>query len=150
MDVFRRCGNCKRRFKVRPQCPNQLYCSSHECQLTRRRLWQKERMQSDGDYRENQLRASADWRARNPDYWRSYREKHPDYVDRNREHQRKRTSNRRAAANMDVWRLDSSLRSGTYILTAAPSLSHAKMNGWIVHLTVLRGPGASYGTIANR
>ena len=138
MDVFRRCGNCKRRFKVRPQSPNQRYCSSHECQLTRRRLWQKERMQSDGDYRENQLRASADWRARNPDYWKFYRETHPIYVARNREQQKKRTSDRRTAAKMDVWPSDSYLQSGTYILTGISSSLHVKMNAWIVHLTVLK------------
>ncbi|BBU33507.1 hypothetical protein BTHE68_72410 (plasmid) [Burkholderia sp. THE68] len=95
-------------------------------------------MQSDGDYRENQLRASADWRARNPDYWRLYRENHPVYVARNREQQKMRTSHRRAAAKMDVWPLDSYLQSGTYILTAVSSSLHAKMNAWIVHLTVLK------------
>ncbi|BBQ03513.1 hypothetical protein BSFA1_86410 (plasmid) [Burkholderia sp. SFA1] len=147
MDVFRRCGNCKRRFKVRPQSPNQRYCSSHECQLTRRRLWQKERLRSDSDYRENQLRASADWRARNPDYWKSYREKHPLYVVRNREQQKKRTSDRRDGAKMDVWALDSYLRSGTYVLTAVSSSLRAKMHAWIVHLTVLK---ATEGVPAER
>lgn len=137
MDVYRRCGNCKQRFKVRPQSPNQRYCSTHDCQLTRRRLWQRERLQSDHDYRENQLRASADWRVRNPDYWKSYREKHPAYVARNREQQKKRKTDRHASAKMDAWPLDYSLRSGTYILTAVSNSLHAKMNAWIVHLTVL-------------
>ncbi|SAK98982.1 hypothetical protein AWB76_07624 [Caballeronia temeraria] len=146
MDVFRRCRSCKGRFKVRPQSPNQRYCSSHERQLTRRRLWQKERLRSDSDYRENQLRASADWRARNPDYWKSYRQKNPLYVVRNREKQKKRTSDR-AGAKMDVWALDSDLRSGTYILTAVSNSLRSKMNAWIVQLTVLK---ATEGPLADR
>lgn len=69
-------------------------------------------MRSDGDYRENQLRASADWRARNPDYRKLYRKNHPVCIARNREQQKKRISHRRAAAKMDVCPLDSYLQSG--------------------------------------
>lgn len=138
MDVFHRCASCKRRFKVRPQSPKQRFCPNEECQRMRRRLWQRDRLLSDVDYRENQLRASADWRARNPDYWKAYREKHPEYVAHNREQQKKRTSNRRVNAKMNVWPHGSALRSGTYILTAVANSLHAKMNAWIVRLTILR------------
>jgi hypothetical protein len=137
MSAVRQCGNCKRRFNVRPQSPNQQFCSRDECQRARRSLWQQERLRSDLDYRENQLRANADWRARNPDYWRAYRQKHPDYVERNREKQKMRASRQRAIAKMDVSRPQSSLRSGTYVLTTLATSLHAKMNAWIVHLSVL-------------
>jgi endogenous inhibitor of DNA gyrase (YacG/DUF329 family) len=145
MSAVRQCANCKRRFHVRPQSPAQQFCSRDECQRARRSLWQQERLRSDRDYRENQLRASADWRARNPDYWKTYREKHPDYVERNRAKQKQRASRQRAIAKMDSWLPQPSLLSGTYVLTALATSLHAKMNAWIVHLSVL---GAVDGIIA--
>jgi len=144
MDVFRRCGNCKRRFKIRPQSPSQRFCSRDECQRARRRIWQRERLQSDLDYRENQLRASADWRARNPDYWKVYRRKHPDYVAHNREHQKERRAKVSTSAKMDVSSRVSPLYSGTYVLTAIATRSRAKMNTWIVDLTVLRATAGQF------
>ena len=67
------CASCNCLFTVRPQSPAQTYCSAPECQRERRLLWNKHKMQTDPDYRANQLAAQRAWHARNPDYWHFYR-----------------------------------------------------------------------------
>jgi hypothetical protein len=44
------------------------------CQKARRQNWQRDKQQSDPDYRDNQRRVQQAWIERNPDYWRKYRE----------------------------------------------------------------------------
>lgn len=67
------CASCGREFTVRPQSPKQTYCSEPECQRERRRRWSKAKLESDPDYRANQLAAQRAWHARNPGYWQTYR-----------------------------------------------------------------------------
>jgi hypothetical protein len=104
MKIVRRCVACGNPFRPRSQNPNQHYCSALACQRERRRQWQRQHLQSDPDYRDNQARAQANWRARHPNYWRRYRATHPAYLDRNRSMQRQRNACRRAksVANMDA------------------------------------------------
>mgnify|MGYP006200502529 CR=1 FL=1 len=64
-----RCAHCGARFIPAPQVPNQAYCSKANCQKERRRQWQKSKLQSDPDYRDNQSRAQKAWTDRNPEYW---------------------------------------------------------------------------------
>ncbi len=68
------CQHCGNGFTPLPQVPNQAYCSSPDCQKQRRSQWQKRKLQSDPDYRENQYRAQKSWSAKNPNYWRKYRQ----------------------------------------------------------------------------
>ncbi len=74
-----RCAHCGIRFTPAPQVPNQAYCSKPDCQKERRRQWQKSKLQSDPDYRDNQSRAQKAWTDRNPEYWRNHRLNRPDY-----------------------------------------------------------------------
>lgn len=74
-----RCAHCGIRFTPAPQVPNQAYCSKPVCQKERRRQWQKSKLQSDPDYRDNQSRAQKAWTDRNPEYWRNHRLNRPDY-----------------------------------------------------------------------
>lgn len=67
------CASCGRTFAVRPQSPNQTYCSEQACQSERRRRWNRGKLQSDPDYRGNQLSAQRAWHGRNPTYWKDYR-----------------------------------------------------------------------------
>jgi hypothetical protein len=67
------CVSCGREFRVRPQSPKQTFCSDPECQRERRRRWSRDKLESDQDYRANQLAAQQAWHARNPDYWQIYR-----------------------------------------------------------------------------
>jgi hypothetical protein len=85
-----RCKCCGRRLWPRPQNPHQQYCRLKECQNERRRLWRKERLRSDPDYRGNQADSQKRWLEKRPDYWRQYREAHPEYVAQNRRLQKER------------------------------------------------------------
>ena len=81
------CICCGDLFEPRPQTPHQTYCSSSTCQRARKRQWQREKLSTDPDYRDNQRDAQRAWQKRHPDYWRQYRSDHPDYVARNRAQQ---------------------------------------------------------------
>ena len=91
---------CKRPFNPHPAVHDQQYCSDPECQKTRKRKWQKEKLVKDSDYRANQAEAQKQWRSRNKDYWRKYREKNPAYTERNREGQKERNRRRRSGSGI--------------------------------------------------
>lgn len=67
------CACCGEIFITRPQVPNQSFCSAPACQRERRQRWQRDKMLTDPDYRDNQSRSQRAWLDRNPDYWRKYR-----------------------------------------------------------------------------
>lgn len=114
MDEMIRCANpcCRRHFLPNPRVKSQRYCSREGCQRVRKRLWQRQMMRSDHDYRANQRDCQRRWRKQNPDYWRKYRMSHPLYVERNRLLQRMR--DRRHLAKMDALERGCLLESGTY------------------------------------
>lgn len=73
------CASCGQEFLVRPQTPKQSFCPEPACQRERRRRWTRAKLESDPDYRANQLAAQRAWHARHPEYWRTYRgRKDPD------------------------------------------------------------------------
>lgn len=67
------CASCGQPFTTGPQVRDQAFCSAPACQRERRMRWQREKMQSDADYRENQSRSQRAWLDRNPGYWLTYR-----------------------------------------------------------------------------
>jgi len=67
------CACCGQPFTPRPQVRDQAFCSAPACQRERRLRWQRDKMRSDPDYRDNQSRSQRAWLDRNPDYWRTYR-----------------------------------------------------------------------------
>lgn len=67
----RRCAACGWRFVPRRNVPEQRYCSKPQCQRTRRRRWQREKLQVDPDYQANQAAAQQRWRERHREYWRA-------------------------------------------------------------------------------
>lgn len=141
----RTCVCCGKKFKPYPTVPRQQYCSDPLCQKARRRLWQKEKMVSDGDYRENQARAREEWIRRNPDYWRDYRQRNPAYAERNRALQRGRNRRKRKAmgdshagiAKMDELSSKYPVNSGSYQLVPISNEGVAKMDPLIVKLEVI-------------
>ena len=135
----KQCAGCGKAFHPRPQAPEQCYCSSPECQRERRRRWQYARRHSDPEYRDNQSRAQQWWAERHPDYWREYRRTHADYRERNRALQRERDARRRerVLAKMDVSTGDSPVPSGTYRLSPVTREDLAKMDAWMVRITVV-------------
>ena len=136
---FRRCAECGRMFRPRPQVPKQCYCAALACQRERRRRWQFMKRKNDPAYRDNQTSAQNAWRARNSDYWREYRRTHPEYRERNRAKQRERNDRRRELliAKMGVSTSVFSLRSGIYQISQAPLAGIAKMDTWTVKITLL-------------
>lgn len=140
----RLCLACGNAFVPLLHVPRQRYCSSESCQRARRRDWQNHRLRIDSDYRDNQARAQARWRAGHSSYWREYRASHPAYRERNSSMQRTRNARRsfKSVAKMDVIGLPRPLGSGFYVLCRADDASAAKMDAWTVHIAVLSAPTA--------
>ena len=138
----RACAGCGQVFHPRPQSPGQTFCPVPACQCERRRRWQQARRRDDPAYRENQARAQATWAAAHPDYWREYRLSHPDSSERNRTLQRQRDAARRARvlAKMDVSTAASPVPSGTYRLSKATAEDLAKMDAWMIQITLVSTP----------
>ena len=133
------CRSCGELFQIRAQNPNQTHCSKKSCQSERRRLWQKNKLKTDPDYRENQKSAQQAWQERNKQYWQKYREEHPSYTEQNRILQRRR--NRKQGAD-EIAKMDVSIPvqfpcSGTYQLIPRLRKQIAKMDVWIVELTMI-------------
>ena len=144
----RRCAACGCLFEPRRNVPQQRYCSKRSCQRTRRRRWQRQKLKTDADYRANQAAAQRRWREDHPDYWRMYRQRHPEYTERNRERQRERNRRRRSAgtgpsppliANMDAYRSQKPIRSGTYQLIPVTEPGVAKMDTYVVEMHLISG-----------
>ncbi len=141
------CLCCKRLFAVNPAVSHQRYCSDPECQKTRKRNWQKEKLANDSDYRANQASAQRQWRSRNKDYWKEYRRKHPVYTEANRTGQRERNRRRRLGsgiAKMDELTGKTFIRSGRYRLIPVCNQEIAKMDELIVDLGVI-SMGCDFG-----
>ncbi len=119
--------------------PSQTYCSAPNCQRERRRLWQKAKLQTDPDYRDNQQRAQQAWIERNTGYWREYRNANPDQKVKNRASQSKRNARRKSTmiAKMDPLIAINTPFSGRYRLIPITDTPIAKMDAWIVDITVL-------------
>lgn len=137
MSLRRRCAACGDLFAIRPQVPDQSYCTDDACQRERKRLWQRDRRKTDPDYRENQARAQDAWLARHPDYWRRYRERHPEYTQQNRKRQRDRMRELRDSSpeHGDAADVVNMLSSGLYRLRVLTIDQAAKMDAsFIVEL----------------
>ena len=142
----RRCAACGCLFVPRRNVPHQRYCSKPACQCTRRRRWQRDKLEHDADYRANQAAAQRRWRESHPDYWRDYRQGHPESAERNREQQRVRNRRRSIAnagrsppviAKMDEYLLEKPVVSGTYRMIPVTASGVAKMDAYTVEIQVI-------------
>jgi hypothetical protein len=141
------CAWCKRRFIPHPAVRHQRYCSDPECQKTRKRDWQREKLAKDSDYRQNQAAAQREWRSRNGGYWREYRKRNPAYTEGNRIRQRERNRRRRSGAGiakMDELKEKNIITSGHYRLVPLCNPGIAKMDELIVEIAVI-ARGCSMG-----
>jgi hypothetical protein len=138
MSLMIRCAHCRRSFHPDPRVKNQRFCGSAACQRARKTLWQRRKMATDPDYRENQRACQREWQKRNPHYWRTYRARHPGYCQRNRLLQRLRDRKTRITglANMDASKPISLVKPGTYYLI--PHL--AKMDASAQKFLVIPAP----------
>ena len=133
------CANCNIKFRPCPQVPHQTYCPLPKCQRKRRTRWEQNKRQTDSDYRDNQSRAQQAGLEGNPDYHSKYRIDHPASAELNREQQRRRNKERRdnRIAKMDVSAQTLPLASGRYKITPVPDVGIAKMDAWMVEITLL-------------
>lgn len=142
----RRCKNksCRCLFVVSPRHPHQQYCSKKKCQNVRKRLWEREKLAWDEDYRKNKADSQGKWLAKKPWYWKKYREKNQDYTKRNREKQKKRDQRKKDLkadktilkdlAKMDASNHENSIISGIYTLVPASCNNLAKMDAITVKI----------------
>ncbi len=142
----KRCRHCRCLFTLSARNPDQKYCSHPDCQRTRKREWQRQKMQVDASYRGNQKDAQTRWRLKNPDYWKKYRKEHPEYEQRNREGQARRNKSCRPKASildkvakMDALNEQNNDISGYYGLVPCSDILVAKMDAKIVKITDLSG-----------
>ena len=89
---MKQCLHCGRFFTA-IRC-TQKYCMDRNCRKSRKRQWQKRKLQTDPDYKANQRDAQKRWCAKKRGYWKSYRADHPDYTARNLRLQQKRNAKR--------------------------------------------------------
>ena len=89
------CSNCGKLFLPCRSVPGQSFCGNPACQRARKRIWQKQKLASDTDYRDNQKSSQKAWRAANSEYMREYRAHHHDYVVKNRIQQSERNKSRK-------------------------------------------------------
>lgn len=143
MATKRQCKHCHKKFIFRPQNPNQQYCSAPPCQKARKREWQKQKLQSDPAYRDNQRDAQQRWREKHPDYWLEYRRRHPRYCEHNRQQQLHRNKQYRSPdtpiAKMDASNSLKHVNPGRYEIRPLVNGRIAKMDASIVEINVISG-----------
>ncbi|MDX2439231.1 MAG: hypothetical protein QNK40_01645 [Desulfobacterales bacterium] len=140
------CKNCRRLFEISPQRPDQTYCKRKICQRARKNAWQKKKIRTDEDYRQNKQDAQERWLKKNPDYYKSYREKNPEHTEKNRLAQAERNRKKRSVSNhtciynsiakMDVSNDQNSIKSGRYTIISVDNPEFAKMDVIIVDMPI--------------
>lgn len=100
----RECRHCGCFFDPNPRVKSQRYCRKDACQRARKSAWQKNKLATDTDYKDNQRACQKQWHALHPEYYRKYREEHPLYCRNNRFFQTLRNSKARVIAKMDAFK----------------------------------------------
>lgn len=72
--LTRICPYCCQSFVPSLYHPDQVVCSSTQCQRQRRTEYHKRKFKDDAEYRESCRDSQRLWRERNPDYMRTYRQ----------------------------------------------------------------------------
>jgi len=119
MSATIRCAHCGSLFEPNPRARNQQYCSHQDCQRARKRAWQKQKLRTDPDYRDNQQDCQRDWHRRHQGYYRQYRRRNALSAERNRLLQKVRDARRRSSlllAKMDAFRTAPAKDLGPYYL----------------------------------
>lgn len=136
-----RCVNCGRVVSANPRIKNQTHCKREVCRRDKKRLWQRQKMATDTDYKSNQRECHKAWQERNPQYWQAYRKNHPEATERNRIQQRERNRRRRKIAKMDTSD-PPEVKPGTYFLVPEEVGEQviAKMDASVRKITLILMP----------
>lgn len=135
--MTRCCACCGKNFEVRPQVPNQSFCSVPECQRARKREWQKDKLRRDPDYQANQRAAQRAWSARNNSYWRDWRQAQQMSAPQGRADPAEKNVPRHASLSAPgVVKMDvSALPPDLYWISPRPDLPGASDGSWIAEIT---------------
>lgn len=137
-----KCKHCRRIIPGNPRIKNQAYCNRRKCQNERRRLWRKNKLKTDPQYRSNKADSQKRWADKNPDYWKEYRATHPEYVEMNRKRQLERNKCRCAnitgthsmIAKSDALDLKKDYISGLYMIIPATRTMIAKSDAKFIEI----------------
>ena len=117
---LRQCHVCNQSFTPLPQHPQQKFCPNITCKKAGKSLWQRNRMQTDPEYKENQALINKTWYTKNLNYKKNYRE-----------------NKKKLAENIELFKQQLQeelyLNPANYKLTLIEPLS-GKMDLWIVKL----------------
>lgn len=89
------CRFCQLPFEPSKFRLDQSVCSQPECQRRRRAEYHRRKIAADPEYAEVVRDSRRKWREAHPGYQRTYRQSHEAAVERNRQLQRRRDSQRR-------------------------------------------------------
>ena len=135
-----RCASCGKAFVPRQQDRQQRFCSAAACQRERRRRWQAERLRHDLDYRADELAAQRAWRMRHPSTGActAIRTRRTSSATGNSSgFATERDARRLILQKMNASLPDCALPAGTYRLAPVGPSDLAKMDAWIVEITLL-------------
>jgi len=146
------CAHCGETFTPNLRVKYQRYCGNKLCQRARKRLWQKQKLADDPDYKQNQRDSQQSWCAQNRRYWKDYRRNHVEYAGRNRALQKARDSRRRLKKNlakMDASQPVFSVKQGTYYLVPERA-GLAKMDALAQKVCLIPVPYSAGAILQNR
>ena len=89
------CEHCCGLFTPSPRHKNQRYCMKIKCRRAKKAAWKRHKMQTDPEFRQNQIQSNKKWALNNPGYWTEYRRNNPKKAERNRILQTIRNQRRR-------------------------------------------------------
>lgn len=96
------CFNCGAYFPASPRHKNQRYCKKPECRRAKKAEWQRNKLDTDPEYRAGQRQSHYEWLRANPNYWKDYRKRNPEKAERNRILQIIRNRRRRKPEGSDA------------------------------------------------
>lgn len=128
------CTACGQTFQPHHKVPTQTYCSSPACQKARRQNWQRDKQQSDPDYRDNQRRVQRAWIDRNPDYWREYRKSNSESTA-SAINGKSESSNRPPLVKMDELAGLKGIPAGVYRIRPVAGYGTTINDTWVVEIT---------------
>jgi len=137
------CRYCQQGFQRSLYHPNQNVCCLEACQRQRCRDYQRQKRQTDADYRETCRESQKKWRAAHPGYQKAYWHNHEHAAEQNRQRQRERDRQRRVQ-NLVKNNLALDLkRSTTGVWLVGPGVSDLVKNNLAAsHIVIFQGdPG---------
>jgi hypothetical protein len=88
------CVHCQETVPANPRIKDQEYCGKPACQRARKTAWERQKIETDPDYRANRRESQKIWIDKHPEYYKAYRKRNPQKVLQNRIRQKLRNQKR--------------------------------------------------------